>query len=310
MSVMNTVKKTVRKITKKLEKPRCQWPLERLIESDMEAYEKTFGKRFDIRHPRTFTEKIQWYKFFYRNDDLKRIVDKCEFKEYIRQELGEGYTIPMLGVYSSMAELEKAWPALPKEFCLKSTVSGNGHNMLIIRDKDAFDFAAHRGMIKSWFDPRNTLLNSNGTGYHQCVPRILAEEYMETISGQLFDYKFFCFSGKPAAIYAASEHFKNSDHHNGYPIAFYDLDWNKMDVRYGQHRNDDIPPPKHLKEMIELSAKLSKKFPFVRVDFFDTDDKLYLAEMTFYPGGGFTHYQPEEFNEWLGDQFVIDDRAE
>ena len=274
----------------------------------MERYEEVFGYKFDINNPQTFTEKIQWYKFFYKNNDLKRIVDKHDFKEYIKEKLGEGYTIPLLGTYTSFREIELAWTDMPKEFCLKSTVSGNGHNILIIRNKDDFDLKKHAKQIKSWFNPRNTLINSNGTGYHQCIPRVIAEEYMENIAGQLFDYKFFCFSGKPLIIYAASEHFKNTDHHNGYPIAFYDIDWNKQNVRYGQHRNDDIPPPKHLNKMIEISSLLSKDFPFVRVDFFDTIEKLYVAEMTFYPGGGFTHYQPEEFNAWLGKNFIIPKR--
>ena len=60
--------------------------------------------------------------------------------------------------------------------------------------------------------------------------------------------------------------------------------------------------------MLEIVKKLSVGFPFVRVDFFDTEEKLYLAEMTFYPGGGLFRYDPESFNKELGDLFILPKR--
>ena len=71
------------------------------------------------------------------------------------------------------------------------------------------------------------------------------------------------------------------------------------------NKNDDIPKPIHLEEMIRICKVLSKDFPFVRVDFFDTDDKLYVAELTFYPGGGNTPYNPIDFDKLLGDMFIL-----
>ena len=102
-------------------------------------------------------------------------------------------------------------------------------------------------------------------------------------------------------MYVATEHFMKDD----YPITFYDLDWNKLDVQYGHHQNADVPKPVHYEEMKELAKILSKGFPFLRVDFFDTKEKLYLAELTFNPGGGFVPYCPESFNRKLGDLFIL-----
>ena len=39
--------------------------------------------------------------------------------------------------------------------------------------------------------------------------------------------------------------------------------------------------------------------------FFDTEDKLYLAEMTFYPDTGYVKCMPEEFNITMGDLFIL-----
>lgn len=67
----------------------------------------------------------------------------------------------------------------------------------------------------------------------------------------------------------------------------------------------NAPKPKHLKQMIEIATKLSKGFPYIRIDFFDTEEKLWLAEMTLYPGGGLSPYEPKSFNKTLGDMFIL-----
>ena len=73
----------------------------------------------------------------------------------------------------------------------------------------------------------------------------------------------------------------------------------------GHHPNGDVPKPTHLEEMLELSKVLSKGFPHLRVDFFDTDEKLYVAEMTLYTGGGYSIYDPQSFNEKMGELFKL-----
>ena len=173
--------------------------------------------------------------------------------------------------------------------------------MKIIRHKSEEDFCILKEELKSWLDPRHTNLNTTLTGYYDCVPRIIAEKYEENIADQLYDYKIYCFSGEPYTVCASINHF-NEVH---YPITYYDLDWNKMDIRSGAHKNDDIERPVHLEKMIQYARVLSAEFPFVRVDFFDTRDKLYLAEMTFYPGTGYVQYKPDSFNKIMGDLFIL-----
>ena len=232
---------------------------------------------------------------------LKKIVDKYWFKQYVRERLGDGYTIPLLGYWNNIKTLRKDWDNLPEKFVLKSTISSEGANIKIITSKKAINLNVLEKEIKKWLDPKNTMLDSWCCGYYHTHPGILAEEYMENISNQLYDFKVFCFDGNPYCIYAAIEHFNKSN----YPIVFYNLNWEKLDVKYGNHETADVPCPKHLQRMIEIAKQLSAGFPFVRVDFFDTNDKLLLAEMTFYPGGGLTPYYPHSFNEELGKMFKL-----
>lgn len=288
-------------IIRTFEKSKNKWSSDKIIKGVMQGYKNNHGYEFDIYNPVLFTEKLQWYKIFYENENLTNIVDKYLFKQYIKEHLGDGYTIPLYGAWTSIADLERDWNNLPETFCLKSTLQSDGNFIKIIHKKSDVDFKELKGELKQWLKVKNTLINSYCRAYYNAVPRIIAEEFVVQINDQLYDYKFFCFSGKPTYAYVAKDHFESDD----YSITFFDLDWNKLDVKYGVHTNDDAQKPYHYEEMLEISKKLSKDFPFVRVDFFDTKDKLYLAELTFYPGGGLTPYEPVSFNRLMGDMFVL-----
>jgi len=276
--------------------------MEEKVERLMKKYESKMGYRMDINHPKTYTEKLQWYKLYYTGDGhLDRIVDKYLMKQYIREKIGDGHTVPLIGAWSNVDDLEKDWDSLPEEFCLKSTIMSEGKCIDFIHKKSTVDFKTKKKEWAKWLLPKLTLVNSFTSSYHNCVPRIIAEQYLENVKNQLFDYKVFCFDGQPFCIESAMERFEG-----GIPtFTFYDLEWNKMDVTSGNHPNGDVPKPKHLDEMLELAKELSQGFPHLRVDFFDTDEKLYVAELTLYTGGGYSIYTPQSFNEKMGELFRL-----
>lgn len=287
-----------------------QWPLEKLIAANQRHYKHRMGYSFDINHPVLFTEKIQWYKFYYERTDFAQIVDKVLFKDYIAQKIGAGYTIPMYGAWDNVDALEAEWNrmggAFPEEFVLKANLQSDGRNIKIIRNKSKIDFKSIKAELASWLEVKNTLMNSCDRRFYTSKPMILAEKYMSNFENQLYDWKFFCFDGEPFCMYVATEHFDENGNKCYYPVMFYDLNWKKLDVQYGEHPNNiDVPRPDHFDEMVELAKKLSQGIPFLRVDFFDTPEKLYLAELTFNPGGGFTPYLPVEFNKQMGSLFKL-----
>ena len=55
----------------------------------------------------------------------------------------------------------------------------------------------------------------------------------------------------------------------------------------------------------ELAKVLSKGVPFVRVDFYEINTKIYFGELTFYPGSGYISFEPEEWNKKLGDMLEL-----
>ena len=276
------------------------WPIFLLEYSNMELFKLKQGYSFDLDNPHLFTEKLQWQKTRFNRPDLVRYVDKYLFKELIKDKLGDGFTIPMYGAWTNVNDFRKAWDSLPEKFCLKSTLQSNG-NFIKIIEKSKVDVDKICNEVKEWLKPKNLLIHSFCSAYYKAVPRILAEEYMESVKDQLYDYKFFCFDGKPYCLYAATEQFQDEC----YPVSFYDLEWKQMNVQYGNHRKEFIPKPLHFEEMKEIALKLCQGFPFIRVDFFDTPNKLYVAELTFYPGGGLTPYHPVEFDEKLGNMLQL-----
>lgn len=297
-SVKNVVKKYL--IPTEINKMPMAMRRERLIK----FYEDKTGKKIDLDNPTLFTEKIQWMKLYYKNPDMSRCVDKIEFKKFIRERLGEGYTAELIDIWNSPREVDLK--KLPEKFVIKSNCQSDGKDIYIVKNKAHLDIEAVEKDIKEhWFDAKRTLCNSFCRAYYEVKPKVLIEEYIEEFDGKVNDYKLFCFQGVPKFFYVAEDHFKNGENVDDYPITFFDLNWNAMDVKYGKHeRNVKVKKPKHLVEMIDNAKKLSKGFPFVRVDFFDTEEQLYLAELTFYPGGGMTPYYPEAFDremgEWLG----------
>lgn len=42
---------------------------------------KKMGYELDLENPRTFSEKIQWIKLFYRDPQMSRCADKVTFKD-------------------------------------------------------------------------------------------------------------------------------------------------------------------------------------------------------------------------------------
>lgn len=51
-------------------------------------------------------------------------------------------------------------------------------------------------------------------------------------------------------------------------------------------------PPSKLAEMVRIAKQLSEPFPFVRVDLFEVNGKVYLGEMTYTPGGALMVHEP------------------
>lgn len=54
-----------------------------------------------------------------------------------------------------------------------------------------------------------------------------------------------------------------------------------------------------------IAATLSRGVPFLRVDFYEVNGRMYFGELTFFPASGFCPFTPDEWNERLGDKIPL-----
>ena len=85
-------------------------------------YRCQMGHWIDWKHPKTFTEKLQWLKIYDYKPEYTRMVDKLAAKDYVAGLIGKQYIIPTLGVWNSVDEID--WNSLPDQFVLKTTHGG------------------------------------------------------------------------------------------------------------------------------------------------------------------------------------------
>ena len=250
-------------------------------------------KRFcNLKKPVTYNEKLNWLKLHDRNPLYTRIVDKYEAKEYVSAIIGKEYIIPTLGVWEHFDEID--FDKLPNQFVLKCTHDSEG--VVIVKDKESLNKSEAKQKIEAAL-AQNFYYIGREMPYKDIKPRIIAEQYMEDhVDGELRDYKFFCFDGEPKAMFIASER------DTGYvKFDYFDLEFNHLDIKQKYPNSDKkIRKPETFEQMIELSKKLSKGFPHVRVDFYEVDGELYFGELTFYHFSGFMPFQPEKWDRIFG----------
>ena len=267
-----------------------------------DAFRRRVGYELNFDNPKTFNEKIMWTKLYYQNPLITVCSDKFAVKEYVKQTIGEGYYVPNIASWDDPDDID--FDALPDRFVLKVNWS-SGYN-IIVKDKSKLDISATRATLKKWMKPdRNSYYQYFNWGFKHAKPVVYAEEYLEQIDGQVYDYKFFTFSGEVKALFIATD--RSSD---SVTFDFFDRDFNYMPFTYGhtRHANPLPPKPRNYDKMVELAEKLAKPFPFVRVDFYEVGDKIYLGEMTFYSGGGLLPFEPVEWDYKFGEWFQLPDK--
>ena len=254
------------------------------------------GYDLNIKSPKTFNEKIQWYKLFYHNNLMTKIVDKYEFKNYIKEKLGNGYTVPLLGAWDKVDDID--FDKLPNQFVLKCNAQSSGLFIKIVKNKGELNKEELKQEMADWLKPEKTLKSSFCWAYYGVPLKIIAEEYIEQIDGQVYDYKFMCFNGNPCWVLACRDRGNDTVYEN------YDLGWNLIVPSPKSATVSTIRKPQCFDEMMRIAKKLSADFPFVRVDFYEIKGKVLLGEMTFYPNGGYNSYAPE-WDKKFGDLLIL-----
>lgn len=239
-----------------------------------------FKKNLNLKTPLTFNEKIQWLKLYANNESYSKLVDKIAVRDYISNTIGSKYLIPLIGTWNSFEEIN--WEELPNQFVMKTNHDSGG--VVICQDKSLIKKSNVRNIINKSLKT-NYFYYGREYPYKTIEPKILVEKFMiDEIEKELKDYKLWCFNGKVEFIQVMSD---RSD--TGFSLNQYNSNWEEVLIPRKSHSrsNKYIKKPDNLNDMIKISEKLSKGFPFLRVDLYEINGDLYFGELTLYPASGF-----------------------
>jgi hypothetical protein len=237
------------------------------------------GCFFNIQSPKTLNDKIQWTKFFDQQEDTITCTDKILVKDFVKKITGKDHYAKVLWQSNNLVSFSKN--DLPKKFVLKT--NNDSGTTFLVKDKDTFNFY-------SAFDKINNTLNSvYGTiygewSYQKLKPKVFVEEYINDGNNELAsDYKFFCGKGEVFFCHhiydrssgQASEQIINAE---GKQINYY------LDPNF--KKGSGFVKPDNWNEMVSLASQLSKHFKLVRIDLYNSNNKIYVGEITFWPYAG------------------------
>ena len=260
------------------------------------------GYKLNLKHPKTFSEKLQWLKLHDRKPEYTRMVDKYAVKEYVSGLIGEEYVIPTLGVWNRADEIN--WEELPNQFVLKTTHGGGSGGVVICKDKALLD--KNKAIEKLNKSLAEDIYESFREWPYKDVPRrIIAEKYIDPVPmvDDLPDYKWFCFDGEPKYCQVIQ------DRHKKETIDIFDANWLHQDFiglnPVAENAIQQPQRPKNLDDHLRIARELSKGIPFARIDLYETNDNTFFGEITLYPASGMGSFRPDDHNYLLGKMLSL-----
>lgn len=257
-----------------------------------------FGRLPDIDNPKDINEKILWLTFNTDTTKWTELADKFLVRNYVQKRGLAHLLVTLYGVYENAADIK--WDTLPDRFVIKTN---NGYGtVFLVKDKKQLNIPEVTDKLNRWMKITFGAVTAE-PHYMRIRPRIIIEELLENdndASTSLTDYKFWCFNGVPQYCFTGNN--RNIERHtvdfNIYEIA----PWKeRKDYMSEKYKNDvHVPEPPQLEEMIKYAAILSDGFPVVRVDFYNTNGKVYFGEMTFTSNAGRMAYFTKEFLSKMG----------
>jgi len=267
-------------------------------------YFKKTGRRINLKNPERFSDKLGWYKLYYKDELMRTCTDKSTVREYV-ESCGLGELLnDCYGIYDSADDIN--WDSLPEQFVLKNTLGGASNGIVLVYDKNSLDIKKTRETLNYWIKKGSNAIEHSGQwNYEKRKAKIIIEKLLiPNKKGDLPDYKFFCFDGKVFCSYLMRNYTTNP--HNG-ENAFLDRDFKLLPVSRTDYRRITEQPekPKNYEKMVEIAETLSSPFPHVRVDLYNIDGKIIFGELTFFTNSGVIPFDPDSFDFEMGKAFKL-----
>ena len=253
--------------------------------------------KLNLKNPIRYTEKLQCLRLFAypKNPLVSKCAGRAGVREYLKEKGLEKYLIPIYGIFDKFDDID--FDKLPNQFVMKCT-HACAFNQIVL-DKNNLDIKASKKKLNKWLKTNygNKTVEKH---YSHIKPQIIIEKYLGNADNLPTEYKIHVFNGIAKYMYVVTGRGIDIRYNNYY------VDWTPFDgaqFNGWKKRDEKLPIPSNWNEMINLSEELAKEFPFVRVDLYNIDGKIYFSEMTFTPAKGTLIFDDDkadfEIGEWL-----------
>jgi hypothetical protein len=263
-----------------------------------------FGRWPNYTHPRSLNEHIHAYMLRCRSPLLHIAADKLATREHVARVLGEQYLVPLIGAWDSADTVPLK--TLPRPCVVKTTV-GSGQ-VWFLKPGVYTDLCELRQHLRRWLATDFSSLSREWC-YRGLPNRVIAEEMLvgeagaqgaEQAEGALpADYKFYVIGGAVRFIQVDRGRFA------AHTRNLYDTGWRLLEERLTLENHPADPRPPRLQEMIDLTQRLAEPFEFLRVDWYVVGERIYIGELTNYPGAGFERFIPPSYALELGSHWRV-----
>lgn len=252
------------------------------------------GGFVNFLNPKSFSERI-YHRMRYPREEFSLLADKVAVRDYISSRVSEKYLTPVIMITENFTEQD--YLSLPQSFVIKT--NNASQQVKIVRDKARVSYDEIASTLKKW--SKITYWKRFREKHYAKIPLQIVVENLLDIErdGELIDYKVHVFNGSQPYLFV--ELLRGGPE----PTSLEFLD------RHAHHcffTQKDIPQintlhakPDFWDEMIEVAQAVAADLDYCRVDFYLTQDRLYIGELTLTPGAGNEVYQPRATNLLLGE---------
>lgn len=250
--------------------------------------------KLNFKNPIRYTEKLQYLRLFVypKMELVRQCADRDKVRHFVKEKIGEKYLIKSYGVFNKFEDID--FNSLPQKFVTKCT-HACAFNFICL-DKSQLDIEKLRLQFSKWLKT-NYGKKTCELHYSKIKPAIIIEEY---IGESPIEYKIHVFNGVAKYMYVVTNRGKGIKYNNYY------IDWTPFDgaqFNGWEKTNYPLSKPNNWEEMIKVAETLASPFPFVRVDLYNINGKIYFGEMTFTPAKGTLIFDDDqadfEIGKWL-----------
>ena len=242
-----------------------------------------------------FTDKLKIYGS-QLDSNYSLYSDKLNVKKYLNNlNINNLHTAKLIKILDQKKNINLN--VLPSNCIIKTNHGWS--DIIIIKNNKIISMNSRGKKIDSYYDWKKSALSNYITKYEPHYQYIEKQIFIEEYLGDnLFDFKIHCIQGNPVLIQVERNVKKEKC------INYYDCNFNILNIKKNFPKcNYKNSKPSNLKEILNISRILSRKFEFVRIDLYNINNKIYFGEFTFIPSGGNSYFMNNKYEYKLSNNW-------